>query len=31
VDECAHTPYMKALRKAVADDTRRKIEESRKA
>ena len=31
VDECAHTPYMKALREAVADDSRRKIEESRKA
>lgn len=29
VDECAHTPYMKALREAVADDTRRKIEKSR--
>ena len=29
LDECAHTPYMKALREAVADDTRRKIEESR--
>ena len=30
LDECAHTPYMKALREAVADDTRRKIEESRR-
>ena len=29
VNECAHTPYMKALRETVADDTRRKIEESR--
>ena len=29
LDECAHTPYMKALRETVADDTRRKIEESR--
>lgn len=29
VNECAHTPYMKALREIVADDTRRKIEESR--
>ena len=28
LDECAHTPYMKALREAVADDTRSKIEES---
>lgn len=29
VDECAHTPSMKALREAVAADTRRKIEKSR--
>ena len=29
VSECAHMPYMKALRETVADDTRRKIEESR--
>ena len=31
VSECAHTPYMKALREAVADDTRRKIDESRQS
>ena len=29
VNECARTPYMKALREAVADDTRRKIEKNR--